>query len=275
MININGTCVTALFKLDTLHQSTFLTGLHFYEEMRYEDDLFLFFELHYFRIMAALRRLRFKIPVSFTIDYFKNELVKTLKSNSMHKKSAIIRIHFFFNSIYDTKKTEFIIESESANSIKKINVRSQYVIDIYSENFILKGEFSNLTHTNRGIRHLVNSYAFENGMDDCIVLNNEKKIVETTNGTLYLLKNNKLITPDLISGCQNTAIRSCFNNWIEKEEKNIFLEKRSVNSYELQKSEELFILSIKHGMINISNYRKTSYQIKESKKLYLNFLSSI
>ena len=36
----------------------------------------LFWEKHYFRIIASLRRYRYKIPISFTMEKLEGELIK-------------------------------------------------------------------------------------------------------------------------------------------------------------------------------------------------------
>ena len=115
-------------------------------------------------------------------------------------------------------------------------------------------------------------YSIENGYDSCIILNEKKNIVESTIGNIYLIKKNKIITPSLYSGCQNTAIRSSFNRWINK---NLKIEEIDINPYELQQCEEFFFISIKKGYTGITEYRKTYYKLNIGKKIFKDFISSI
>ena len=78
MININGNLYKNIDS-NNINDFTFIiTNFNFYEEIHFENELLFFWEDHFFRIMASLRRLRYKIPVSFNKEFLKNELIKTI-----------------------------------------------------------------------------------------------------------------------------------------------------------------------------------------------------
>ena len=106
-------------------------------------------------------------------------------------------------------------------------------------------------------------YAEENGLEDIILLNEDKNLVESLEGSIYLLQGTKLLTPRLEEGCQNYTIRDAFNKWLDRKQTLYSILECKLNPFELQKSEEILILSIEIGLRSVSNYRKTSYsQIK-------------
>ena len=270
MININGNLISNIDSVDINNYSFIINNYTFYEEIHFENGLLFFWEDHFFRIMATLRRLRFKIPLSFNKNFLKNELIKTIKAHKLEEKSGNIKFNFY--SKLNQSKIDYLIYINFSKSYNIINAKDSNNCDIYNEEYIRSGLLSNLSVTNKTIRRIANLYSIENGYDSCIILNEKKNIVESTIGNIYLIKKNKIITPSLYSGCQNTAIRSSFNRWINK---NLKIEEIDINPYELQQCEEFFFISIKKGYTGITEYRKTYYKLNIGKKIFKDFISSI
>jgi branched-chain amino acid aminotransferase len=125
------------------------------------------------------------------------------------------------------------------------------------------------------LRQIAKTYAYENGLEDCVLLNDQKNLVEATSGTLYLIQGNNILTPNLESGCQDFALRAAFNLWLEKEQEEYRLCEQVINPFELQKSEEIIILSIEKGIQNVSQYRKTTYTKENSGLLFASFMNQL
>ena len=170
-------------------------------------------------------------------------------------------------------KNNFFLINLLPSGLLKVN-DSKYLIDLYKENLITSSNFSNFSVTNRGLRRIAIKYAEENGLNDVILINERKNIVETSFGTIYLIQDNKILTPSLDCGCQDFAMRSSFNNWLKKEETSFHLLEIILSPFEIQKSNEFFVLSIENGIQIITNYRKTSYNIDKSKLLFEKFIES-
>jgi len=267
MINVNGNLFNNIDSKNINDFTFIINNFNFFEEIHFEGGSLFFWEDHFFRIMASLRRLRFKIPLYLNKEFLKNELIKTIKKNKLEKKSGNIKFYFF--SKPTDNKIDYIIDLKLS---KPYNNKNLNTCDIYNEELIKSGLLSNLSITNRTIRRIALIYSIENGFDSCIILNNKKNIVESTIGNIYLIKEDKILTPNLDSGCQNTAIRSSFNRWVIKKLK---LEEIDINIYELQQCKELFFLSTNKGYTAVNKYRKTIYKSNLGSKLFKNFISSI
>ena len=270
MININGNLYKNIDSNNINDFNFIINNFNFYEEIHFENELLFFWEDHFFRIMASLRRLRYKIPVSFNKEYLKNELIKTIKANKLEKKYGNIKFYFF--SKPNENKIDYLINTSNSKLYINPDLKTKIICDIYNEEFISAGQLSNLSITNQTIRRIAHIYSIENGLNTCIMINDKKNIVESTIGNLYLIKDNKIITPNLSSGCQNLAIRSSFNRWAKK---NLKLEERDINIYEIQQCEEMFFLSISKGYIRVNNFRKTTYKFDLGRKIFKNFILSI
>ena len=80
-----------------------------------------------------------------------------------------------------------------------------------------------------------------------------------------------MITPKLESGCQDFAIRTAFHNWLMKEQDSYEIEEAIIDPFELQKSEDLLIVSLEIGFQLISNYRKTEFKQDQTNDLFKKF----
>lgn len=269
MYNCNGVLVSELNQADqdTLH--SFTSTFSLYETVRLHQGQVLFWETHYFRIIASLRRYRFGIPMHYNMEVLKEELLKLHAQQNPTTENALFQFHFF-----STKgNTQFIISSKEANPI---GLQTQtYSVDLYKEAFITSGNLSNLSSTHRGLRIMAARYAEENGLEDVVFLNERKHLVETLKGTLYLVQNNQLRTPKLEAGCQDFALRTAFHHWLENEQTSYDLIEEDLNPFALQQSEALFVLSLEQGFQTISDYRKTQYSQEKISLLFTAFAASL
>lgn len=270
MINCNGVLVSSLLKGDEIVIQSLFYELSISERLRYTKGKILLWETHYFRIIAALRRHRFIIPMDFTMDHLKNEVDKTVEQNTTLFEDYLLHFKFIKNE----KGVFFILTADGVPSYTPLS-SDYYALDLYKEDWISNGFFSNLSNTNQTLREIAKTYANENGLEDCVLLNDQKKLVEATSGTLYLIQGNNILTPNLESGCQDFALRAAFNLWLEKGQGEYKLFEQVINPFELQKSEEIIILSIEKGIQNVSHYRKTNYTKEKAGLLFASFVNQL
>ena len=271
MLNANGLLVSHYHELpsellEKLHKTHTVAEL-----LRFENNRLLFWEYHYFRITATLRRHRFIIPLNYTMEFFELEIKKLVEATTTLQNGALIRIQF----IPLTEGVSFLMSGEPIQALATQNIHEDYNIDLFKEIGIQAHSLSNLSSSNTTVFTLAERYAFENGLADCIVLNTEKNLVETVQGTLYLIQSSKIITPHLESGCQDFALRAAFNDWLRKNKTWGLLLEQAVNPFELQKSTEVVVLSLTSGAQSVSQYRKTNYQIQIAPSLFSAFFEEI
>jgi len=270
MINCNGTLVSSLSEGDEATIHSLLHEKSVEENLRSSKGKILLWETHYFRIIAALRRHRFIIPMGFTMEYLKNEIQKTLEQTPTQEEDHLI----YFKFIKNQTGVYFIISVDGIPSFAP-PAKVSFALDLYKEEWVPSGFFSNLSSTNQTLRQIAKAYALENGLEDCVLLNDHKNLVETTSGSLYLVQGNTILTPHLESGCQDFVIRSAFNQWIGKEQSEYSLIEQAINPFELQKSEEIVLLSIEHGAQYVTHYRKTTYLQKKVSSIFEKFLKQL
>jgi branched-chain amino acid aminotransferase len=101
-------------------------------------------------------------------------------------------------------------------------------------------------------------FAKENNLQNCLLLNEEKNVVEALQGNIFMLMGNTLFTPPIADGCLNGIMRKNILA-IAKTVDGIEVIEKSISPFDLQKADELFITNVIQGIQPITKYRKKEY----------------
>ena len=259
MIHFNGTIVSDSNLL--VQNRAFLYGDAVFETVKIIDTQILFLEDHYFRLMASMRVVRMEIPMDFTLEYFEKQIVDLAKAKNI-ENSARVRITVYRNEggyyLPLNNTVSFLIHAESlANKLYSID-QKKYEVDLYTDFYVTKQLLSSIKTTNKILNVTASIYAHENDLDNCLLLNDSKNVVEALQGNIFMLKDNKLTTPPLSEGCLNGVMRKQILALAKKIE-NVEVVEQIISPFDLQKADELFITNVIKGIQPISKYRKKGY----------------
>lgn len=260
MINFNGVIVSNDTNLLT-HNRAFLYGDAVFETVKIVNSKILFLEDHYFRLMSSMRIVRMEIPMNFTMEYIEEQILILAKANKFETSSRA-RITVFRNDggyyLPQNNTVSFLIAVEDLQeSLYSIN-QKEYIVDLYTDFYVAKQLLSSIKTTNKLINITASIYASENGLDNCLLLNDTKNVIEALQGNLFMLKGNKLITPPVSEGCLNGVMRKQILS-LAKFMGNIEVVEEAISPFELQKADELFITNVIKGIQPITKYRKKEF----------------
>lgn len=273
MINFNGKLINKN-KIELVYNNrAFSYGDALFETLKFQNDKIHFCEDHYFRLMASMRMLRMEIPNNFTIAYFENEIIKTIKANNL-ENNVRIRLQVFRKEgglyLPKTNSINYIIEVSELSFIHD----DFYEIDLFKDYYIYSGLLSTLKTTNRMINVLASIYASENKMANCLLINEKKNIVEVNNGNIFVVNGNEIKTPALTEGCVKGIIRKKLIEMFHKNDTYSIIE-TEISPFELQKADALFITNSIIGIKAINKYRKKEFNtdiVEKIKKEFDNVL---
>jgi branched-chain amino acid aminotransferase len=261
MINFNGTIVSQDDNILTQNRA-FLYGDGVFETVKIINNKILFLEDHYFRLMSSMRVVRMEIPMNFTMEYLEEQILSVVATNRC-SDSARARITVYRNDggyyLPQNNTISFLIHSQLLeNTLYEIE-KKNYEVDLYKDFYITKQLLSSIKTTNKIINITGSIFADENGLDNCLLLNDSKNVVEALQGNLFMLVGNKLITPPVSEGCLNGVMRKQILNLAKKIE-NLDVEETVISPFELQKADELFVTNVIKGIQPITQYRKKSFE---------------
>lgn len=265
MINFNGDLLYSENLKLSLENRAFKYGDAIFETIKVQGKKVVFWEDHYFRLMASMRMLRMKIPMEFTLEFLQQEILKTVAVQE-EASSYRVRLNIFRKDggLYTpkTNKIDFTIEvKENTYRAKEI-----YSLDVYKDFYNYSGLLSTIKTNNRMLNTLASVFAEENDLDNCILLNEKKGVVEVTNGNIFVLKGNIIKTPALTEGCIKGIVRKKVIDLIDKN-KDLSIEETSISPFEVQKADEVFITNAIIGIQPVTSYKKKSFTTELGNKL--------
>jgi branched-chain amino acid aminotransferase len=265
MVNFNG---ELLFEKNVQLSSEnrgFKYGDAIFETIKVNQHKIIFWEDHYFRLMASMRMLRMKIPMQFTMEFLEQEILKTIAAQD---KAPVFRVRLNVcrkdGGLYTPKTNEidYLIDAKASD----YKTKEIYLVDVFKDFYSYSGLLSTIKTNNRMLNTLASIYAKENDLDNCVLINEKKGVVELANANIFVLKGNVLKTPALTEGCIKGIIRAKVIEIIAKNP-DYTLEETTISPFEIQKADEVFITNAIMGVQPITNYKKKKFKIDFASKI--------
>jgi branched-chain amino acid aminotransferase len=268
MININGTILEDSKAYLSVDNRGFAYGDAVFETIKVNSKP-LFWEAHYFRLMASMRILRMEIPMHFTPEFLESQIMDLVDPQSDKAKSYRIKLTVFraTGGYYTptSNSVKFIITLSPLDSDIYNSHTDSCEIELFKDYFIAPNLLSTLKTNNKAINVVGSIFAKENNYDNCLLLNTNKNIIEALNGNVFLVKDNVIKTPPLADGCLKGIIRDQLIDMISKSD-NYDLIETSISPFELQKADEIFITNVIQGIKPVTKFRKKTYTTEVAKK---------
>jgi len=260
MINFNGNTTSSDSNL-LVNNRAFLYGDGVFETLKIIDNKILFLEDHYFRLMASMRVVRMEIPMNFTMEYFEEQVLSLAKTNGC-EASARARITVYRNDggyyLPKLRSVSFLINCVALENTVYSNEKMPYEVDLFKDFYVTKQLLSSIKTTNKIINITGSIFAEENGLENCLILNDDKNVIEALNGNLFMVFEGKLTTPPLSEGCLNGVMRKQIIALALKME-GLEVVEEPISPFDLQKADELFITNVIKGIQSITKYRKKEF----------------
>ena len=172
MININGHLNSSLEASVPVLNRGLAYGDALFETIKTLNGRILFWEDHYFRLMASMRLLRMEIPMRFTPEFLESQIIDLLSfnesdSNSFRVKLTVFRKHGGFYTP-ETNDINYLITADSLESDLYLLNSSKYKIELYKDFYVNPGLLSTLKTNNKILNVLGSIYAKENQYDNCL-----------------------------------------------------------------------------------------------------------
>jgi len=197
-----------------------------------------------------------------TLTISDNALIKCGNSNVI-KNGVVI---FANKEIIIGNNVEFIVSVKALDQDFYLLNEGDYEVDLFKDFYVSPSLISTLKSNNKALNVVGSIYAKENKLDNCLLINTNKSVVEALNGNVFLVKGNTIKTPPLSDGCLKGIIRKQLIEIINLMEE-YTLEEASISPFEIQKADEMFITNVITGIQPVSKYRKKQFATDVAKAL--------
>lgn len=251
------------------HQNrAFRYGDGLFETIRLINGKPVFLKNHIQRILEGLKLLEIKVSDILIDDKLETTLIGLAKNNGI-KKGGVARLTIWrdsngkFMPINDN--SAYLLELEPYPENIFVLNKSGLSIDIYQDMKMQLNKLSKFKHLNSQVNVLASIYARKNEMDDCLMINEEGLIVESTNSNVFIVRNGTLYTPPLSDGCVGGTMRMNLIN--ASLDLNIGTYESGLNQQHLLMADEVFLTNAIRGIQWVNAFKHKRYFSKLAEEL--------
>jgi branched-subunit amino acid aminotransferase/4-amino-4-deoxychorismate lyase len=239
-----------------------------FESIRLMHGDILFFEKHLNRLKRSMHMLGMKWREDFNFHNL-YLLIRHLDQVNELKGNGRIRLAVFRNEggYYAPVSNEvsFLIEAEPLEATEYQLNENPLRIDVFTEIAKPKNNFSNIKSANALIYVMAGIYKEQQGLDDCILLNDHGKVSEAISSNLFLVSKEEVFTPALSEACVAGVMREQLIEMLKERGRKIHETSLSVD--QMMKADEVFLANVISGIRWVGAFRQKRYFNSVSKWL--------
>ena len=258
----------------THENRSFRYGDGLFETMRMQQGKIVHMNFHFERLFDGMKILGVELPVFFSEEYFIDTVNELLLKNSI-SANAKIRLMVFRGDegLFDIENsTNFIIETFPLSGEIELN-RQGLIIDVFPDVRKSADCFSNIKSNNYLPSVMAARFAKKNNLDEAIILNAFGRVCESAIANIFIIKDEKIITPLLAEGCVAGTMR----RWMMEKLllRNLKIEEKSLSVEELLSADELFLTNSIQPVRWVKQFRDKTYGNERVKEVFQHFIESM
>ena len=268
MINYNGAIIEKADLPSADIARATMYGDAVFETLKMQEGKLFFIEDHYFRLMAGMRILRMPIPMDFTPEFFIEQAERLAEEVAIENGRLRIQVVRVADGKYtpsEDQSTVWWMELEELEFIEYIHSEKGLTVDLFKDHYIQPGLLSTIKSSNSLPYVLGGVYARENNLDAVLMVNDNKMLVEANASNVFVLKGDVLRTAPLEDGALRGVFRKNLLNW--GKEMGLQVKEESINPFDLQKADEIWLTNTITGVQWVEKYRKNTYKGDKAKEL--------
>lgn len=263
-INYNGNIYNSHETLLQPGNRGFKYGDGFFESIAMFNRRMPLLEFHWSRVEFTAEVLSAELPKRLDIERFE-QMVLDLASVNDATMNAKVRLQFFRKGegLYNPTDSElgYVITMDKLEG-ERFDVGKGLTAGYREDCYKPVTMTSDLKTTNCLDYVLAAQFAHAEGWDEIILLNHYSHICEALYNNIIIVKGNKMVTPDLDSGCINGVMRTFLMALLDDE-----LEERPVELEELMNADEILLTNAVRGVQWVKQFNGRTYKKKRAMEL--------
>jgi branched-chain amino acid aminotransferase len=237
---------------------SFWYGDGFFEAMKYGDGRIFFLDEHWERINISCSLLKMANPIEneTQLAHFARQLVQARKDKVSRLKLTLWRNNFQAY-LPEDETIQYLMVGFTHEHLDYPLNPTGLKLAIYSENLKSVSKLGNIKSTSAQLYVLATLNTQQLGLDDSIILNTKKHLIETSRSNLFIVMDGVIFTPPLNEGCLDGIMRRILLQVCNEE--NIPLQQEPITLEMLQKAEEVFTSSSIRGIQWVQQVNEWKY----------------
>lgn len=254
-----------------LSNRNFLYGDGLFESIRCMNGKPVFIQQHMERLQRGMKTLKLQMPWEVDAQMLSEKIIELNRLNK-HTEGVRIRIVVGRNVGNTYKPDElssslFITSSPTPDNFYTWPAEG-LTLGLFEDIKKPLSVFSDFKTCNSLLYVMASVYFSENKLDDCLLLNTNNNICEGSSSNVFWIKDKKLFTPSLNSGCINGVLRTVLVNQFNAAEKICTIE-------DILAADELFLTNMGTGIRWIRTFKNKTYSHTSTKSLFTELNNSI
>lgn len=263
-INCNGNIYNEYETLLAVGNRGFKYGDGFFETIAMFNRKIPLLDFHWSRLEFTAEVLSTTLPPYLDMERLEN-MILDLASVNDAVQNARVRIQFFRKGaglyLPDDEELGFVVSMDKLENDLFL-CGDGVVAGIKEDCYKPVSMTSDLKTTSCLSYVLAAQFAKAEGWDEILLLNHYSQVCESLYSNVIMVKDGKLVTPDLDSGCINGVMRTYLMAVLEEG-----LEERPIESAELLEADEIMLTNAVRGVQWISVLGSRTYTNKKAVEL--------
>ena len=221
-----------------------------FETMHFHKGKVLFYDAHYERLLRAMLTMKLSVIGFLSSEELYERIISLTVKNRLFG-DALIRLTLFRkeSGVFDTdtKQASWLIETFPMQQ-KGFSLNEKgLIIDIFHDFQKAASPLSPFRTLNSETYTLARIYAAEHKLDDCLIINTSKKIIESTHSNLFWLNGKTVYTPMSATGCTEGVLRRHLMTILPKAKFSV-VETEGATIEDLLSADEIFLTNTIDGI---------------------------
>jgi branched-chain amino acid aminotransferase len=253
-INYDGQLLRSDAPLFTAANRSFRYGDGLFETMMVRDGRLCLSTYHLDRLFSGMQFL--SLRNTFTRQDLEAQILELCQKNGNPPRSRVRMVVFRDDADPISPTLHYIIESWPLPGEHALNDKG-LVIDVFPDGRKACDTLANLKSNNYLLYTLATLYAQKHALDDCLVLNSQNRLADSTIANLFYVKNGQFFTPPLSEGCVAGVMR---RHLLENMPHAGFpIVEKPVTSEDLLNADELFLTNAIRGIRWVRSFKSTTF----------------
>ena len=260
VVSCNGILYPAGQLLLAADNRGFRYGDGLFETMLVQGGLIRLGAFHFERLLSGMSLLDFDLPPFFA-EKLRTEILAVCEANAISPMApsrvrlVIFRGESSFSGPLD-RAPNYIIQSWPLETVSSPD-GTGLSIDIFPDGRKACDALSNVKSNNYLLYILAAHYAQKQGLDDCLVLNSQDRIADSTIANLFYIRKGQFYTPPLSEGVVAGVMRRYLLETLPRA--GYVVHQQPVTPEDLLVADEIFLTNALKGIRPVRSMRGRSY----------------
>ncbi len=268
-ICLNGERFNAANPVLMVGNRSFRYGDALFETIRCIQQVPMFFESHYQRLLSGMTLLKMQSRTLPPINILRGQISSLITKNRLFG-DVRIRLTVFREEggLYTpaSDKVNYLIEATHLETQKYTLNSKGLIMGTYENDKKVQSRFNPYKTANSLLFVMAGHYKKENNLDDVFIYNQNDQLIEALASNIYWVKDNVIYTPRRTSGCVDGIMRKQLLFLFEKEAYK-FEEVEGTTVNELLLADEIFLSNAIQGIQWVVGLQSKRYYCKVSKQI--------